>query len=71
MSGSHPLVGIFSVSKRMYHKILLTMVPSFNQVTKLLFAYLDDCPISYLPSIIIIIDNNHHVLGIIYSHTVT
>lgn len=71
MSGSHSLVGIFSVSKRMYHRILLTMMPNFNQVTKLLFGQLNDCPISYLPSIIIIIDNNHHALGVTYSHTVT
>lgn len=44
MSGSHSLVRIFSGSKRMYHKISLTMVPNFNHVTKLLFGHLNDCP---------------------------
>lgn len=71
MSGSHSLVRIFSGSKRMYHKILLTMVSNFNQVTKLLLVISMTVPISYVPSIIIIIDNNHRVLGVTYAHTVT
>lgn len=71
MSGSHSLVRIFSGSKRMYHKVLLTMMPKFNQVTKLLLVISMTVPISYVPSIIIVIDNNHRVLGVTYAHTVT